>query len=516
MAREIPVVIDSHLRVDGNLIGNTIAEQILDELTIPNNERIEAQRVERYGWWDLPEDFLMADLDGDTLVLTRGYALQLKFLLREHGLKIRWIDRRRFRRGGPIGKDEFSYRPHQPAAVRAIRRHQQLIYKAPTGSGKTVTILGAIWEMCPQRSLILVDRINLVDQWADRAVEHLGVDREELGLIGSGKWSEGRVTIATVQTLIRQFAKLKKRGWFKKFDFVCLDECHHVTAETFMTIMQEFPAWVRMGTSATPDKTGVFDMALNTLGEVAYETTQEELRELGILVEPTVQVVPTGFTFDYWGDHKANKKGSCNKTGCKNRTPHHRHRNNYHQLKAALISDQERIHLVLDTIVANYKDGRVQLVITDQTTHIDAFMEEWRATHGNFIEQEPIVLTGKQTRKMRKEIIEHIETVDEPHIIFSTIAGEALDIAKIDRIHLPWPTRNPRKTEQNVGRGTRMYEGKDDVIIFDFVDHMVDVLAGQFRTRRWKCYEPLGFQVIEAEDHTPKRRKGLMSLGAAR
>src|SRR4051812_19084900 len=152
--RSIPVVVDSHLRVDGNLVGHDLAERIFDGLTVPNPAYYDAaQRLGREPHW-LTSDFLLAGLDGDTIVMARGYALQLKLLLREAGLGIQWIDRRTFRRGAPLGYEEFYYRKHQPAAVRAIRRHQQLIYKAPTGSGKTVTVCGAIWEMSPQRSII--------------------------------------------------------------------------------------------------------------------------------------------------------------------------------------------------------------------------------------------------------------------------------------------------------------------------------------------------------------------------
>ena len=235
--RTIPVIVDSHLRLDGNLVGHDLANEIFDELTVPNPAYAVAVNRRQWNASQIPEDFLLGDLDGDTVVMARGYALQLKLLLREHGLGVRWIDRRTFRRGAPLGHEEFSYRAHQPAAVRAIRRHQQLIYKAPTGSGKTVTVCGAIWEMSPQWSIILVDRINLVDQWMDRIEEHVGIPRNEIGSIGDMSWSEGRITVATVQTLHRYIKQLREEDWFKQWSFVCLDECHHVTARTYLELV---------------------------------------------------------------------------------------------------------------------------------------------------------------------------------------------------------------------------------------------------------------------------------------
>lgn len=503
--RRIPVRVDKMLRLDGNLIGHALTCLLMDELIVVNDDRVEAEKLNRPGWRDMHEHFYCVDMDGDDIVMSRGYALQLKRILRRYNLAVEWVDRRRWRKGPPLGKEEFSYFSHQPDAVRAMRKHQQGIYKAPAGSGKTVTACGFIWETSPMMSLILVDRINLVDQWINRISTHIGIPREEVGRIGEGIWTEGRITVATVQTLYRRRQELEDSGWFDLFDVVILDECHHVTAETFMSLVQQFRARYRLGMSATPDKTGIFDLALNTLGEVFFETTQEELRGLGILVEPHVEVIPTLFEFAYWGDHKATKNGDCDKPKCKNKEPHHKHRNNYAQLKQALVADRDRNQLIIDSIADNR--GHVQLVVTDQTTQIEHLLalipEDWPADR-------IFTLTGRDKGKKRAAIINLIESGEEA-IILSTIAGEALDIPVIDRVHLPFPTRNPRKTEQNVGRGTRTHDDKTDAVIFDYVDP-VPVLAKQFRERRWKCYEPLGFKVnVPDGQATGTRRLG--SLG---
>lgn len=495
--RPVPVTVDSFLRLDGNLVGHDLANQIFDELTVPNPEYELALKRNSYLASELPSDFLLAELAGDTLVLARGYALQLKLLLREHDLGVQWIDRRRFHRGAPLGHDEFSYRAHQPAAVKAIRRHQQLIYKAPTGSGKTVTVCGAIWEMSPQRSIILVNRINLVDQWMDRIEEHVGIPRSEIGSIGDKSWTEGRVTVATVQTLHRYIEYLREENWFAQWDFMCLDECHHVTARTFLELVNEFPARIRMGTSATPDKTGAFALALNSLGEVAYETTHEELRSYDLLVTPKVEVVPTPFEFTYWGNHKSTKKGQCEVPDCPRAGKQHGHRNNYMKLNASIATDVRRNRVIVEKIVDNI--GETQLVLTDRLAQIDALVELLEAHpiygHDQGIGPEDVlVLTGQMKREEKAVVIEAVAS-QVGAILFSTIAGEALDIPIISRIHLVFPTRNPRKTEQNVGRGTRSHDAKTDTIIYDYADFNVGILVSQYKTRRNQCYIPLGFEI---------------------
>lgn len=741
---KVPVLVDTHLRIDGNMLGHDLTNIIFDELTIPNHAREDAQVHGRWGWWKLPEFFEMFDLDGDELVLPRGYALRLKQLLREYDKRVSWDDRRRWKLGEPYGPDEFEFRIHQPDAIDSIKRHQQGIYKAPTGcvdgdtmlhfnragkgfsmkiadaykkfngikqgtsgpawrkdiptfcralcgdvfqqhlvedivcsglkptivitlesgkqlrctrghgilrdegwvaagslvvgnwvavngikkgakyvpapeghhraimvghskapkhgyvlesvlvsekkygrkilatehvhhkdenplnnhpdnlevltpgqhnqvhrrfrnmdegvagnggrivflpkyervvsieedefamtydmvmadphnnfvangivvhnSGKTVTMIGVLWELHPQRALVLVERLNLLDQWKRRIHDHLGSD-VPVGIIGDGKWNVERITIATAQTLYRYRDETRFIELAEKTDALIIDECHHATAKTINELIQLFPAKLRVGTSATPDKTGEFDLALNVIGEVFYEDDEEELREVGLIVKPHVEVIHTNFVHEFWGDHKATREDDyiCDVPGCKKsgKEPHV-HKGNYQQVKQALIRDAKRNRLIADNIIANR--GHCQIVITNETTHIDEMLAALEKRDPRLAKSGLVhVITGR-SKKNRDEVIQQLEDMQE-FILFSTVAAEGLDIARIDRVHLPFPERNPRTVEQKIGRGTRSFDGKLGSIIFDYADVLVPPLAKQFRERRWKCYEVLGLPV---------------------
>jgi hypothetical protein len=180
-----------HLRVDGNLIGADLAEEIFDELTVVNTDKEFAKKTNRWGWQDLPDDFLLAELDGDTVVMPRGYAFQLKTLLRAKGLRVQWEDHRRWQHGPALnGSDGLSLKPHQQRAVRKIIRHQQGMYEAPTGAGKTVTCVGFMMAKLPYRTLILVDQLGLLNQWRKEIARWTGLNIDDIGQIGdgSGMW----------------------------------------------------------------------------------------------------------------------------------------------------------------------------------------------------------------------------------------------------------------------------------------------------------------------------------------
>lgn len=492
----VPVTIDSHLRVDGNMLGHDIVDQIFDELTI-ENPAYESAKAQGRWTGNIQKEFLMADMDGDQVILPRGYALEFKLLLRELGKRVDWIDNRTWIPGPEFGPDQFQYRIHQPQAVQKIKHHQQGIYKAPTGSGKTVTGLGFLWEKHPQKALVLVDRINLVDQWGDLAHKHFG--DVDMGFIGEGEWSRGQVTVATIQSLWSRRHELIESGFFEEWSVVILDECHHVTAETYKELVSLFTAKYRFGMSATPDKTGAFLLALNVLGEVFHETPRKLLEELGLIITPHVEVIHTGFQHPYWPDHTAGEEEEymCEVPGCKKDSKHeHSHKNNYAQVKKALVTDAERNQKIVQQLLKY--DGRHQIVITDETTQIESIdlaIHAWNdADEMMVLSDQLFKLTGKDKRAKREEIIRSVRTSDKS-ILLSTIAGEGLDIPDIEVIHLVFPTKNTRSTEQKIGRGTRASEGKTEAVIIDYADVLVAPLAKHFRNRRWKVYEPMGLEV---------------------
>ena len=492
---QIPVVIDTHLRVDGNLIGHDLANRIFDELTILNPEWLEAKRRNAWDLADIPKWSLLGDLDGDFVVMPRGYAMELKLLLREFGHRVWWVDRRRWKRGPAFGFEKFSYRDHQPAAVRAIIKHQQGIYEAPTGSGKSTVGCAVIWRTRPRKAHILVDKVELIYQWKRMLIQHAGVPEDMIGQIGDGKWDERRITIATVQTLRK---RNPEQAWFDEVDLMILDECHHVTAETLMQLVQRYRARIRIGMSAAPDRQdGKFDFALDILGDVVYADAEDELRAAGIITAPKVFRIQTSFKFPYWGDHRSDKKGNCEKPGCKI-THQHGHKNNYQKLVAALETNMSRNALVVSCLLAQINTGpHVHLVISDHVEHLKHLIAayEQMASALNGTRPPLYFLTGQTPKKERREILEALSS-SQNAVLFSTVAKEGLDIPAIDRIYLPYPGKQPAATEQKIGRGTRAMEGKGECWIFDFADLKVQVLARHFRNRRYKVYDKLGLEVV--------------------
>jgi hypothetical protein len=142
--------------------------------------------------------------------------------------------------------------PFVDALFDATETRSDFVAQAATGKGKTVMGLAVI-QRIGRTAAILVDQENLMDQWVERCVEHLGMRAEDVGIVrGPRADYEGKaITICMVQTLTR---RRMSEAFYRYFGVVVFDECQIAGAPTFSRTLMMFPAKTRFGLSATPDR----------------------------------------------------------------------------------------------------------------------------------------------------------------------------------------------------------------------------------------------------------------------
>jgi superfamily II DNA or RNA helicase len=483
----LKVLIDHKLRVRVGDLPEEALEHVCDALSIPNLEREKAKKMDQWGWQRMPERIELfrfdTDMRGNTrLVMPRGFLGDFATGMEMYGLNVELVDHREHGHGDLLdhGGEGWRIFPWQLDQMKKIEAWEQGIIKSPAGSGKTLMILMTIQALLVRqdieqtiRSLIIVNSKDILWQWQQRAEGFFGRDFQ-VGQIGDGKFEIGQwITVATAQTLHSRYDDLEEGGFFDWFGFVCLDECHHATAETYNKILNRFSARYRVGVSATPDKTGDFELARMVLGPIIHTTHPHEVTNL---IKPRVVKIPTKFGFGFRGH--------------RNR----RSRSNYPQMIEALTGNEERNMLIAQMILEN--TGHHQLVVTKRLEHIEILT--------GMIEEHPwwdlrdqgdqlMTLTGKDSNEHREHVVEVANTT--PCVILSTLADEALDIPRLDRIHLVFPQRNPGLITQQVGRVERKHPDKTDSIIFDYVDANVGALDAQWRVRRTEVYMPRSYKI---------------------
>ncbi|WP_368367625.1 DEAD/DEAH box helicase [Paraburkholderia youngii] len=128
-------------------------------------------------------------------------------------------------------------------------RYDTGILHAPTAFGKTVTAAAMISRR-GVTTLVLVHRRELLDQWRERLQSFLALDPHDIGTIGGGKSkSTGRIDVAMLQSV----APDGPRGaLLRHYGHVIVDECHHVSADSFEVVLKAVNARYVLGLTATP------------------------------------------------------------------------------------------------------------------------------------------------------------------------------------------------------------------------------------------------------------------------
>lgn len=144
---------------------------------------------------------------------------------------------------------DHDLRPYQREAIQAMLDDDGGVVALPTGTGKTVVGLRFIHAL-ESRALVLVHSRELLHQWAERIEATLGV---EPGVIGDRQFTQGPVTVATLQTVMKQGGNGAPSALDGDYGIVVFDECHRTSAaEQMHEIGTDIDAFYRVGLSATP------------------------------------------------------------------------------------------------------------------------------------------------------------------------------------------------------------------------------------------------------------------------
>jgi superfamily II DNA or RNA helicase len=326
----------------------------------------------------------------------------------------------------------------------------------------------------------MVHRKQLADQWVERINQFMGIPKKEIGVYhGAKKKLTGKIDIAVMQSLVKKDSTGKSivEDWISEYGQIIVDECHHISAESFEAVIRKCPAYYRLGLSATViRKDGQHPIVLMNLGEVRY---QDKRREAANTIPQRVIVRHTDFVLAV-GSKDDNGDGKPRGAEIQ-------------EVFKMLCQDGERNAFILDDIIGAYNSGRECLVLSERIEHLEWFYEELSGTvkHLSF-------LKGGMGKKQLAAIMEKIQNVPEGEnrVILSTgkYLGEGFDLPCLDTLFLVFPFSWKGTLTQYTGRLNREFYGKKDIQVYDYVDDKVLVLGRMFG-RRMKGYRALGFEI---------------------
>lgn len=420
------------------------------------------------------------DCSGETenaLLLPRGNIDQIQKLLNDCNVPYEITDARE---AGMCIEVAFTAELYaeQKAALQAMLESDIGILSAGTGFGKTVTAAALIAER-KTNTIILVQTHTLLEQWKKAIKRFLNY---EAGTIAAGKdMSTGIIDIAIVKSLTEKNSDAVKPRRHT-YGMLIVDECHHVSAFGTGNLVKSFRSKYVYGLTATPvRRDGRQKIIFMQCGQILYATTTKQMNRVQNFEH---YFIPRFTNFHIAAENADNSKQSIQ---------------NYY---SEMIKADPRNLLIVSDVQTAVKAGRTPLVLSDRIEHLKLLKENLKDAAANVI-----VITGKGTQKQKKEQLEILNKVpaSESLIVLATgkYAGEGFDNPRLDTLMLAMPFSWKGTLAQYCGRLHRNFVGKDEVLIFDYVDFRLPVFDRMYRNRL-KGYKQLGYTIKPVFDSGKK------------
>ncbi len=429
----------------------------------------QAMRRSTFG---IPRIVACAELPSHHIALPRGCRAAMESTLDELGIRVEVRDVRN--PGTPVETAFLGQlTPEQQTAADALLRHDNGVLAAATGFGKTVVAASVIASRRTS-TLVLVHRLQLMDQWLAQLAAFLDLPVASIGQIGGGRRNpRGLVDVGVIQSLVRN---REVDDIVAGYGHLVVDECHHLPAVSFEAVARRAKAQYVLGLSATVTRRdGHHPIIFMQCGGVRYRATaraqarRRPFRHRAIL-RPTAFRLPADMDTE---------------------------RPSIQQVYGALAADGARNGLILDDARAALEAGRSPILLTERREHARRLAESLAESARNVL-----VLRGGMGTRERRALMQRLEEIPETEerVLVATgrYVGEGFDDARLDTLFLTMPFSWRGTLAQYVGRLHRLHPEKREVRVHDYLDEQVPMLR-RMSEKRVAGYRNLGYSVETGE-----------------
>ena len=480
---KLHIILANGIYVDNTNLNAAMQNRIRRMAAISNpvfykNQAIGTSNYDTARWIYLGKDHLSGYIQ-----IPRGLQDELWENIKQADIDYEMEDERQ--QGRKINVDfKGELRPEQDKALKELIKYDNGILHAATAFGKTV-VSSAIIAQKKINTLIILESSALIEQWKEALEKFLNINeglptyetktgrvRKRKSLIGTLQGAHdsmtGIIDIAMAGSLCK---KGKYHKMMNEYGLVLIDECHHSASETIANVLKEVKAKYVYGVTATPKRgDGLEKINYMLIGPIRYSyTAKEKAKEQGIqhLVYPrfTRTVPPRGVITDKMHPNEA-----------------------YEIIHNNDVRDEQIIEDVKNCVAA----GRTPVVLSRYKDHSEKFYERLKSYADHVF-----LMTGNNSKKEHRKILEQMHQVDknESLILIATgsLVGEGFDFPRLDTLFMATPVSFRGVVEQYAGRLNRDYAGKENVIIYDYVDNHIPMFNNMYM-KRLKAYKQIGYE----------------------
>ena len=364
-------------------------------------------------------------------------------------------------RGKALDGVSLELKEHQKAALNALRTMRAncetiaLLYHA-TGTGKTVTaVMDA--RSCGGRVLFLAHTQELVNQ-ATETFRKLWSSVTVGRYMETIKQPNAHVVCGSIQSVALHLDQFKDND----FDYLIVDEAHHASADTYQKVLAYFKPSFTLGLTATPERTDDNKVILDIFKNTAHKLDIQTAVEIGELVPIRCIRIHTNIDLT---------KVRFNSI-----------QYNIRDLESKIYVP-ERNRLIVDTWL-QYVHNKRTVVFCASVKHAEQIAELFREAgiHAASV-------SGGMKQSERKEFQDKFINREIQVLCACDLLNEGWDCPEIEVLFMARPTMSKVLYTQQLGRGMRLYEGKESLMVFDFVDNASQYNMPQSLHRLFKLKE---------------------------
>ena len=377
-------------------------------------------------------------------------------------------------------------------AERKVKGHYRNLIVAATGCGKTVIAAFDYKRFCkehpdhPCRLLFVAHRKEILLQARETF-------RAVLKDANFGDLFIGNITPASMDYLfLSKDTFYSRKDDFMKmdntyYDYIVVDESHHMPATTYKDFLEFFKPQILLGLTATPERMDGKSILSYFDNRIAAEIRLPEAVERGLLCP-----------FQYYGvsdnvDLSSLKwsKGGYDKNEL----------TNVYAIKTEIA--RKRADLIVNSIFKYLSDiNEVKGLGFCVSKEHAKFMSDY------FNEREipSAFLTSESPDEIRNSIKEQLSSGKIRFVFVVDLYNEGVDIPAVNTVLFLRPTESVTIFLQQLGRGLRLSEGKDCLMVLDFIGQANKRynFEDKFKALLGKTKHSVAKEVQNGFSHAPK------------
>ena len=318
------------------------------------------------------------------------------------------------------------------------RGETKAMFVSATGTGKTCASAFEVRKRLPKKFLFLVHRFQILDQ-AKKTYEKVINDFSlKFGFLGDGHYD------LDADYLFSTFQSLNSNDRYKEFnkdyfDYIVVDEVHKAGADTYKKIISYFNPQFLLGMTATPwrnDDEDIFEIFDNNI--VHEVTLQDALNDN--LVCP----------FHYYGISDLDVIGKDN-----SKVENFRY----------LISEERAKKIINKSKEYGFSGDKIKSLVFCSSIDEAKELAKIFTRRGHNSKS----LDGEDDIKYREKMVDCLKKGKLEYIFTYDVFNEGVDIPEVNQVIFIRKTKSPIVFTQQLGRGMRTCDGKDFVVVLDFI-----------------------------------------------